>query len=88
MSYSLAAPSIGDIESSDWARRYARHKRPGRNVARHNRSSCDDSMVTYGNAGKDRCRPTDPDVVTKTNWRHPDWTRRLKGMVIRVEDGH
>ena len=45
-------------------------------------------MITYGNAGKDCCRTTDPDVVTKTNWRHPDWTRRLKGMVIRVENGH
>jgi hypothetical protein len=45
-------------------------------------------MITYRNAGKDGCRTTDPDVVTKTNWRHPDWTRRLKGMVIRVENGH
>ena len=45
-------------------------------------------MITYRNAGKDRCGTTDPDVLTETNWRHPDWTRRLKGMVIRVENSY
>jgi hypothetical protein len=84
--YSLATPAIRDIQSSYWSRWYARHKRPRRNVVRHDGSGRDDSVVANGHARKDRRRTTDPDVGTKTNWRNPGWTRRLCGMVVRVEN--
>ena len=45
-------------------------------------------MVANGHAGKDRCRTTDPDVGTKTNWRNPGRARRFQGMVVGVENGH
>jgi len=86
--YSRAAPAIRDIQSSDWSRWYTRHKCPRRNVAGHDRSARDDSVVANGHAGKDRRRTTDPDVATKTNWRKPGGTRRLHGMVVRVENCH
>ena len=86
LSYSLAAPAIWDIQSSDWARWYAPHKRPRRNVVRYEGSGRDDGVVADGHAGKYCNRTTDPDVGTKTNWRNPGWTRRLCGMVVRVEN--
>jgi hypothetical protein len=46
----------------------------------------DDSVVANGHTRKDRRRTTDPDIGTKTNWRNPGWTRRLCGMVVRVEN--
>jgi len=85
--YSLAAPAIRNIQSSDWARWYAPHKRPRRNVVRYDGSGRDDGVVADGHAGKDSHRTTDPDVGTKTNWRKPGWTRRLDGVVVRVENG-
>jgi hypothetical protein len=84
--YSLATPAIGDIQSSYWSRWYACHKRPRRNVVRHDGSGRDDRVVTNGNAGKDRGGTTDPDVGTKPNWRNSGWTRRLCGMVVTVEN--
>jgi hypothetical protein len=86
--YSLAAPAVRDFESSDWSRWYARHKRSRRNVAGHDRSGRDDSVVANGHARKDHRRAADPDVGTKTNWRKPSWTRWLHGMVVGVENGY
>jgi hypothetical protein len=86
--YSLATPAIRDIQSSYWSRWYTRHKRPRWNVVRNDGSGRDDRMVANGNARKDRRRTTDPDVGTKPNWRNPGWTRRLYGMVVRVENSH
>jgi len=87
--YSVAAPAIiWDIQRSNRPRWYAGHNRPGRNVVRHDRSGCDDSVVANGHAGKDRCRSTDPDVDTETNWRDPGRTRRFQGMVVGVKNGH
>jgi hypothetical protein len=85
--YSLAAPAVRDVQSSDWSRWYTPHKRPRRNIARHDRSGRDDGVVTDGHAGKDRRRTTDPDVGAKTNWRKPGWMRRLHGMEVTVENG-
>jgi hypothetical protein len=84
--YSRAAPAIRDIQSSDRSRWHSRHKRPRRNVVRHDGAGRDDSVVANGHAGKDRRRTTDPDVGTKTNWRNAGWTRRFCGMVVRVEN--
>ena len=86
--YSRPAPAVRDIQSSDGSRWYARDERPRRNVACHDRSGRDDSVIANGYAGKDRHRTTDPDVGTETNWRNPGWTRWLHGMMVKVENGH
>jgi hypothetical protein len=83
-----ALPAIRDVQSSDWSSWNTGRNRPRRNVARHNRSRGDDGVIANGHAGKDRCRTTDPDVNTKTNWCSQGWTRRLRGMVVRVENRH
>jgi hypothetical protein len=51
--YSLAAPAIRDVHRSDRSRWNTRRNRPRRNVARHNRSRGDDSVIANGHAGKD-----------------------------------
>ena len=87
--YSVAAPAIiWDIQRSNRSRWYAGNNRPSRNVVRHDRSGRDDSVVANGHAGKDRCRSTDPDVDTETNWRDPGRARRFQGMVVGVKNGH
>jgi hypothetical protein len=87
--FSVAAPAVvRDIQRPNRSRWYAGYHGPGRNVVRHDRSGRNDSVVANGHAGKDRCRSTDPDVDTETNWRDPRRTRRFQGMVVGVENGH
>src|SRR5712672_1446528 len=85
---SVAAPAIRDIQRSDRSRWYARHKRPRRNVVRHDRSGRDDGVVANGYARKDRRRTADPDVGSEANRGNPRRARRFELMVVGVEDGH